>query len=1181
MRKYILFSFFCLIAYTINADDKVKLIKQFNFAVNSKNNLEGFSKSLNENNFQYHSLRIDVTEGMLTRCTDGNMEIEWETQKISENNKAGYWFTWIAAVEMTNERHKFDVFVNDKKQFEFISGNEENRVFKNNNGTKLEFTSIEFDQHGDAHGYMSIFIPSNMAKVNEPVKLKIVGEAEKSNSWIIIYKADDVITYLQNLVKYENWLNVEVSYKDAKSNLKFISAITNKDKQLNLKIGDNEYKLKLNSNGDHTEGNLSIPNNDISNLRFIVSDENEELIDLSDLKSERKYQKLQQKSLLLNELKIENGAAKIFCQRIYKPQTVNNLLKLSQSKLSDGFISLMNSSHQDIAWMDSPEKCIIERDTMLLTPLYEKAIAANSNYRFDIEDALMLKEFIQRHPDKKEGIRQLLKDGKISCGSSFIQPYEEMYSGESLVRQFYLGKKWLKEVFDYDAKVYWNVDVPGRVLQMPQILKKSGTDYMVISRFEKGIYNWYSPDGSYVTMFSPGHYGDAFMPLHKNVYDAANYLAETGIYWEKYFNEKSNTTSIPLLSDWDMSPAIDYSNVINNWESINEIEKDGNKISLNLPKFKIQTANEFFEGFTKNSRNIPKIMGERPQVWLYIHGPSHYEALKASREADILLPVAEKFAAINSLINNSFENYPSRILLNAWESKIYPDHGWGGKEGQQTDDLFHSKFIFAKSEAKNIIENELNSISTKINTDEEKGKPVIVFNSLNWERSDPVGFYFYPQNENTYSIILTDANNKSVQVQLSDISTNKNGSIKSAKVNFIAENVPSIGYKTFYLSESNNKISDEKFKPFESEQYNIVLSDKGIKSIYDKELKKELLDTSKFFGGEIFTLQSEGNGAGEFSDIQQPTLEGFDKTSNYKLNWEVIENGPVFSKFKFRQKIKNAVVEQNVTLYKKIKKIDIDIALLNWEGVLYREYRMAIPLNMENEQISYETAFGVVNVGKDEIEGYAGERYTTVCKNIHPRGIENWISANSLDFGMTLSSCVAVADYIDPINMSSKDLVLQPILLASRKSCHGEGNEYLQTGDHHYKFSLNSHVAGWQNGFRNGKGANENLMVVVYPNKSVTADLPEELSFFSSKNDNVIISTIKKSEDDRSIVLRAYDIFGTNSDIELRGFKDIQSANTANLIEENIKELKFSKNTLPISLGKNSIETIKLKFDMN
>lgn len=50
-------------------------------------------------------------------------------------------------------------------------------------------------------------------------------------------------------------------------------------------------------------------------------------------------------------------------------------------------------------------------------------------------------------------------------------------------------------------------------------------------------------------------------------------------------------------------------------------------------KFKIQTANEFFEGFTKNSRNIPKIMGECLQVWLYIHGPSHYEALKGKQRS--------------------------------------------------------------------------------------------------------------------------------------------------------------------------------------------------------------------------------------------------------------------------------------------------------------------------------------------------------------------------------------------------------------------------------------------------------------------------------------------------------------------------------------------------------------------
>ena len=61
----------------------------------------------------------------------------------------------------------------------------------------------------------------------------------------------------------------------------------------------------------------------------------------------------------------------------------------------------MNSDHQDIAWMDSPEKCVIERDTMLLTPLFEKASNSDPTYRFDVEDALMLKEFISRHPDRE------------------------------------------------------------------------------------------------------------------------------------------------------------------------------------------------------------------------------------------------------------------------------------------------------------------------------------------------------------------------------------------------------------------------------------------------------------------------------------------------------------------------------------------------------------------------------------------------------------------------------------------------------------------------------------------------------------------------------------------------------------------------------------------------------------
>jgi alpha-mannosidase len=328
-------------------------------------------------------------------------------------------------------------------------------------------------------------------------------------------------------------------------------------------------------------------------------------------------------------------------------------------------------------------------------------------------------------------------------------------------------------------------------------------------------------------------------------------------------------------------------------------------------------------------------------------------------------------------------------------------------------------------------------------------------------------------------------------------------------------------------------------------------------------------------------MKSEGNGAGEFSDIQQPTMEGFDKTSNYKTDWKLIENGDVFSSFLSRQKIRNAVVEQKIILYKNIKRIDFDIALKNWEGVLYREYRMALPINIRNAQVSYETAFGVVNVGEDELKGSAGERYTTECKEIHPRGIENWIGANGNQFGVTLSSCVAVADYIDPTNLNSDITILQPILLASRKSCHGEGNEYLQTGNHHYNFSFTSHKSGWDNGFQFGKQANEKLIVVVNPNKFENAELNEVESFFKTNESNVIISTIKKSEDDSSIIVRCFDILGKDNEIEISSFSKIKSAILTNLIEENITQIPNDENSIKIKLGNNSIETIKIspKFD--
>ena len=71
-------------------------------------------------------------------------------------------------------------------------------------------------------------------------------------------------------------------------------------------------------------------------------------------------------------------------------------------------------------------------------------------------------------------------------------------------------------------------------------------------------------------------------------------------------------------------------------------------------------------------------------------------------------------------------------------AEIYPDHGWGGKNGHITDELFKSKTQFARAEGQKMLDEALRSIPGKIKTPSQKGEPVHVFNALSWKRSAPI-----------------------------------------------------------------------------------------------------------------------------------------------------------------------------------------------------------------------------------------------------------------------------------------------------------------------------------------------------------------------------------------------------------------------------------------------------------
>ncbi len=866
-------------------------------------------------------------------------------------------------------------------------------------------------------------------------------------------------------------------------------------------------------------------------------------------------------------------------------ETFEVLRKVSESPLAKGEILLSLTTHQDLGWIDEIEKCVVMRDTQWITPFLNR-LSVEEAFEMDIEQSSIIREYITRHPEKKQEITRRLHEGRMLVGSTYTQPYEEMYFSESLARQFYLGKLWLKEEFDgYNATSYYNSDVPGRAMQMPQLMAKAGVDNMFISRHERGVFEWYSPDGSKVTTYSPGHYIDFYNILGKNNEEALKELAGQALVWSDGYNDIPGEKAVmPAVLNfefiWDPKPVENLDPFTQFWNSLESVENEqGEILQVSLPKIRFSTLDTFFRQIRKSTRQLPSIMGERPNVWIYIHGPSHHWAMEHSRKADILLPAAEKFAIADALVNGSFSKYQVELFSQAWESKIYPDHGWGGKGGQSTDDIFLMRFADAQAKAERLLDHSLQSLASHIETSPDKGIPVVVFNSLSWERTSPVTFHMDFDENRAKSIRLFTKNGDEVAVQLQHPEIYRSGYLKSADITFVASQVPSIGFDTYYLRYSGEEESQSEvaFNPvFENRFFQAEFADGGISSLFDKELNTELIESGFFKAGDVFTMKSHGNGAGEFDAVQQPEMEGFDKTSNYSTTWDVTANGPVFTSFKFRQPIRHAVAELEVTFYHPVKKVDFDVALMNWDGTMYREYRMAMPLKMENGQVAYEAPFGVVEVGKDEMPGAAGERYNVPCSELRPRGIENWIHASGNGFGFTMASGVVAMDYLDPTGNGLRNTILQPVLLASRKSCHYEGNDYHQTGDHTFSFSVTSHSPGWNNGVRFGKEANEKIFAVVNPSTYKNAGLTESMSFLQVEPENIIVSAFKKAENESGAVVRLYNLSEEETEVRLRFPEPFQKAWRTNLIEEKQNKMDIRNGELRFQTGNQSIETVLL-----
>jgi alpha-mannosidase len=331
-------------------------------------------------------------------------------------------------------------------------------------------------------------------------------------------------------------------------------------------------------------------------------------------------------------------------------------------------------------------------------------------------------------------------------------------------------------------------------------------------------------------------------------------------------------------------------------------------------------------------------------------------------------------------------------------------------------------------------------------------------------------------------------------------------------------------------------------------------------------------------------LGYNGNGAGEFTEITETNMRNFDKLSNHETTWALIADGDLFSTFQADYLINGVEIIQRIIVYHQEKKISFEYDIPDWKGVKNRQLRFALPVNAREASISYDVPMGVSTVGETELKmkpgGWAwGGTYRHNPSETHPREVQNFVSANATDFGLTMSSGISVFDWIDPTVDAVTYPVLQAIMLSSHKSCHGEGNWYLQEGAHQFRFSITSHRPGWQNGYAFGIGNNHNFYTVAKQNGQKTGTLPASLSFIKTSSPFVLITAFKKADAGDQAVIRFVEMRGESQPASIQFFKPFQSVDRVDLIEEEQRKNEWqNSDSMNMDLKNHSIESYKVRF---
>ena len=507
---------------------------------------------------------------------------------------------------------------------------------------------------------------------------------------------------------------------------------------------------------------------------------------------------------------------------------------------------------------------------------------------------------------------------------------------------------------------------------------------------------------------------------------------------------------------------------------------------------------------------------------------THADQKYFNRRSEELLYKAELWSSLAAIIQgdsvdcevkNQIETAWKKVLFNQFHD-ILP--------GTSIPEVFrqaNQNWQQVQEIGNDILEDALQIIVSHINfpaPPHPEAQLLVIFNHLNWQRSEVVEIDVLENDCDVYNL-----EGKKLLTQI----------LQGNKLLFVAENIPAIGYRVFWLvpSQKSSVFQDQsqltKFI-LENQYLTVTINSEtgNINSIYDKINKREIL---KKAGNQLQSFQDKG----QYWDAWNidPDYHHYPLPDAKLTSIETLEFGPIQWRIRVIRQIGNSEFSQDYILQKDSPILTIKTQV-NWQET-YVLVKAAFPLNLIGDYTSYEIPFGTIQ--RTNFPQTPEEKAKWEVPALR------WadLTDNSQQYGVSLlNDCKYGYD-------SQCDRLRLTLLKSPRWP-----DPTCDRGIHHFTYGIYPHQGTWKEAKTVQKGYEFNLpLQVVMPNskENQQGNLPPVFQGLEIKPDNLILSAFKPEENgSNNYILRCYDCEGNSAKIQLNSDLSLTMDKPVNLLEE-------------------------------